>query len=112
MPPSEQLKGSVRLLIKTIMANTPPVVWLFCFQPLLSTTSLKVRFDGIIFWIIYALFSALFALVMWLSQRTQPDPTYKSSDQVPTPVRGVVAASFQLLVYFGVMAAYLTFLKS
>lgn len=101
MTPLEQLSVSVRLMIKTIMGNAIPIVWLFELQPLLN-----VQFDGTAFWCTYGAASLVASGGMWYVNRTIPDPTFKTTCEVSTPILGVVAAVFQPAVFSSVLAIY------
>jgi hypothetical protein len=101
MTPVNQFPGSTRLFIKASLGNIVPILWLFVWQPLMS-----VRFDGVGFWIGYAAFSIVVSVGLWLANRTIPDPSHTTSHEVATPIRGIVAAGFQILVYLATMGAY------
>lgn len=101
MTPIEQLRDCPRLLIKTIMGNTIPIVWLFLLQPLF-----RLRFDGWTFWLIYGIVSLVASFGMWYANRTVPDPTYKTTSEAPTPILGVVAATFPPIVFILILGVY------
>jgi hypothetical protein len=101
MTPAKQFQGSTRLFIKVLLGNIAPILWLFVWQPLMS-----VRFDGVGFWIGYAVFSIVVSVGLWLANRTIPDPSHTTSNEVATPIRGIVAAGFQILVCLATMGVY------
>ena len=101
MASADQLDGCPRLFIKTLMGNAIPIAWLFIFQPFVG-----LQFDGVAFWTTYAVFSMLVSLLMWVTERTQPDPLHLAEGEIPTPIRGRVAVLFQPTIYLGTLAAY------
>ena len=101
----------LRLFIKTIMANTLPILWLFACQP-----EFNVRFDGVIFWTIYFVLSVLYSvLFLWPCHRIQPwvskvvylpDWEKPPEEDIPTPIFGAVAATYQPIVFVSVFVIY------
>ncbi len=87
--------------MKTIMANAIPILWLFLLQPLFG-----LRFDGRLFWSIYGTISLIASLGMWYANRTVPDPSYESTEEVPTPILGAIVATYPLIVYLSILGAY------
>lgn len=101
MTSGEQLHGCFRLFCKILMGNIVPILWLFVWQPLT-----KFRFDGTGFWTAYGTFSVAISIGLWLTNRTIPDPSHTTSNEVATPIRGIIALAFQALVYFVTMGLY------
>jgi hypothetical protein len=96
-----QLDGVGRLFIKTLMGNALPIFWLFVLQSLWG-----VQFDGGFFWSLYGGFSLLGSIGLWVANRKMPDRTYLNDREVSTPIRGCVAAVFQIIVYLTTMFLY------
>lgn len=93
--------GCCRLLMKTIIGNTIPISWLFGFQLLLN-----VRWDGTEFWSAYAIASLFATFAMWYANRKKPDPTYHCANEVPSPIFGLVASTFQPSIFMIIFVLY------
>jgi len=91
----------LRQFLKTIMGNTLPVFWLFVCQP-----ALGVRFDGPLFWSIYAVLSIIASALIWFVCRTTPDPGSGRVFEVPTPIFGAIAATFQPIIFLCILGVY------
>jgi hypothetical protein len=89
-----------RQFIKTVMANLAPISWLFVWQ-----TFLGIRFDGVGFWSIYAVFTILVAIGVWFVNGRSPNPG-SLEGEIPTPVFGIVTATYQPVVFLATLALY------
>ena len=102
LPANQQIIATLPLFVKTAMVNVAPVVWLFYLQ-----SSWSIRFDGPVFWISYGVLSIIIAGCMWFTNKSTPDPTYVSDTEIPTPLTGIVSATFQPLMFAAVIGMYI-----
>jgi hypothetical protein len=101
MTPREQLDRGGPIFAEILKGNLLPICWLFGIQQCLG-----VQWHGIGFWTLYGLYSVVLIFLMWVGNRSVPDPSYKTQNEIPTPILGITACVFQVLIYFGTMGVY------
>lgn len=85
------LKSYFDVFGEALEGHLPPFLWLFAIQP-----TIEIRFDGVVFWSIYAVWTVADAAYLWWFSRTKSR----------TPICGLVAAMFSFLFFFGIYFGY------
>ena len=90
-----------KAIIRSCMFHALPISWLFVLDPLLNH-----KYTGVFFWGLYVLLTVGGSFATWYMNRTTPEFIRGECIEVPTPIYGLITASFPFLIFLLVAFIY------
>lgn len=103
MKTNYQLRGCMEIYIDSLEIHIIPFLWLFIISP-----HEGIRFDGMVFWSIYAIICIIYGYFTWNENRFMSS-LHDSEEKISTPIRSFVVALMHPLNYFLMVTLYFYF---